>query len=158
MKSANETSRHHFVPEGARHALRDKASLSSIRRSMRADLSSAGVDDAVTFDCLVAVSEACSNALIHGRSVPDESDPVVSWRIEPSCLSFLIQDFAGREWSKTAHPSREAAEEPLPEGRVGGYGIGLMTGLMDSVDIGYRSGGTMVTMIKNLEGRGSTSP
>ena len=120
---------------------------------MRADLSSAGIDDAVTFDCLVAVTEACSNALIHGRTAPDEADPVVSWQIEPSCLSFMIQDFAGREWSKTAHPSRETPESKSAlEGKMGGYGLGLMTALMDSVDIGYRSGGTMVTMIKNLEG------
>jgi anti-sigma regulatory factor (Ser/Thr protein kinase) len=117
---------------------------------MRADLSGAGVDDAVTFDCLVAVTEACSNALIHGRSDTDEADPVVSWQIEPSCLSFLIQDFAGREWSKTAHPSREAPEGSVLESRIGGYGLGLMTALMDSVDIGHRTGGTVVTMIKNL--------
>jgi hypothetical protein len=33
-----------------------------------------------------------------------------------------------------------------------------MTALMDSVDIGFRSGGTMVTMVKNLErGRPATS-
>ncbi len=120
---------------------------------MRADLNSAGVDDAVTFDCLVAVTEACSNALIHGRGNEDEADPVVSWQIERSCLSFLIQDFAGREWSKTAHPSREAPrEETILESKIGGYGLGLMTALMDSVDIGFRSGGTMVTMVKNLEG------
>ena len=119
---------------------------------MRADLSSAGIDDAVTFDCLVAVTEACSNALVHGRTASDEVDPVVSWQIEPSCLSFLIQDFAGREWSKTAHPSREASDKESPlENKIGGYGLGLMTALMDDVDIGYRSGGTMVTMIKNLE-------
>ena len=118
---------------------------------MRADLSRAGIDDAVTFDCLVAVTEACSNALIHGRGDNDETDPVVSWRIEPSCLSFLIQDFAGREWSKNVHPSREAPETIL-DSRVGGYGLGLMTALMDSVDIGYRSGGTMVAMVKQLPG------
>jgi serine/threonine-protein kinase RsbW len=124
---------------------------------MRADLIAAGIDDAVTFDCLVAVTEACSNALIHGGGGNDEADPVVSWQIEPSCLSFLIQDFAGREWAKTAHPSREAPEvETILESRIGGYGLGLMTALMDSVDIGYRSGGTMVTMVKNLAG-GPTS-
>jgi serine/threonine-protein kinase RsbW len=121
---------------------------------MRADFSRAGIDDAVTFDCLVAVTEACSNALIHGRGDKnDEADPVVTWQIEESCLSFLIQDFAGREWSKTAHPSREAPEvETILESRIGGYGLGLMTELMDSVDIGYRSGGTVVTMVKNLPG------
>jgi anti-sigma regulatory factor (Ser/Thr protein kinase) len=123
---------------------------------MRADLSKAGIDDAVTFDCLVAVTEACSNALIHGRGGKDETDPVVSWQIEPSCVSFLVQDFAGREWSKTAHPSREAPETIL-ESRIGGYGLGLMTALMDSVDIGYRAGGTMVTMVKHLPGGPASS-
>ena len=46
------------------HPVGDKASLSGIRRRIRADLARAGVDPAKTFDCLVAVTEACANALL----------------------------------------------------------------------------------------------
>lgn len=151
MKSANETSRHHTGPGGVRYPLTDKASLSAIRRSMRAEFSRAGIDGAVTFDCLVAVTEACSNALIHGCGANEEPHSVVSWQVDPTCLSFCIQDFGGREWSKTAHPSRaQPKESSAAEDRIGGYGLGLMRGLMDQVEIGYRSGGTRVTMVKDL--------
>lgn len=122
---------------------------------MRAEFSRAGIDGAVTFDCLVAVTEACSNALIHGCGADEEPHPVVSWKVDQTCLSFCIQDFGDREWSKTAHPSRgESQESSAAEDRVGGYGLGLMKGLMDRVEIGYRSGGTMVTMVKDLAVRG----
>ncbi|MDQ3618822.1 MAG: ATP-binding protein [Actinomycetota bacterium] len=118
---------------------------------MRAEFSRAGIDGAVTFDCLVAVTEACSNALIHGCGANEEQHAVVSWQVDQTCLSFFIQDFGGREWAKTAHPSRaEPRESSAAGGRIGGYGLGLMEGLMDQVEIGFRSGGTTVTMVKDL--------
>ena len=82
----------------------------------------------------------------------------MSWRIDPTALVFCIQDFAGREWSKTAHPSRPALEDlNAGEERIGGFGLGLMNGLMDRVEIGYRSGGTMVSMVKELGSKPVTS-
>lgn len=138
-----------------RDELDDRGSLSRIRRSIRADLNAAGVDPAVAFDCLVAVTEACTNALVHGHGAGGGGVPEVTWDVEGTVARFRIRDYSTRGWSKAAHPSRDPGMDPVPpttfEDRVGGFGLELMQGLMDEVDISMRSDGTVVTMLKRLE-------
>ncbi|HEX2050485.1 MAG TPA: ATP-binding protein [Actinomycetota bacterium] len=137
-----------------RDQLEDRTSLSRIRRSIRADLNAAGVEPAIAFDCLVAVTEACTNALVHGHCAGGGGTPEVTWDVEGAVARFRIRDYSTRGWSKAAHPSRDpelerARGNPLGD-RVGGFGIELMQGLMDEVDIAARADGTVVTMLKRL--------
>ena len=144
-----------------RDELEDKGSLSRIRRSIRADLNAAGVDPSVAFDCLVAVTEACTNALVHGHCAGGGEVPEVTWDVERAVARFRIRDYSTRGWSKAAHPSRDPELERVPpnafDDRVGGFGIELMQGLMDEVDIATRPDGTVVTMLKHLERRADES-
>ena len=125
--------------------------MSGVRRRIRSDLNGAGVDDAILFDCLVAVTEACTNALMHG--VEDGGPmPQISWAIEDAEARFVVQDFAGQEWSMAVHPSGglsqlspEAAEE-----RVGGYGLTIIRELMDEVDVDVSPQGTVVSLVKRF--------
>ena len=133
------------------HELTDKASLSGIRRQIHADLNRAGVDPSCSFDCLVAVTEACTNAIVHGGNL---RTPQVSWRIDGSAARFTIEDYTREQWSRWAHPSRcngESRSVKLQKDQVGGMGLQLMRGLMDEVDIQVRPSGTTVEMIKKLE-------
>ncbi len=133
-----------------RFPLADRASLSVVRRQIRSEMTRAGVDPVASFDCLVAVTEACSNALIHGAG---DSIAQVSWEISDDRARFDIQDFSSRDWAKTEHPSRSMDLEPtLEERRVGGFGLELMRNLMDEVEIKMGSGGTRVSLVKWLEG------
>lgn len=127
------------------HRVGDKASLSGIRRRLRADLARAGVDPAKTFDCLVAVTEACTNALLHGTRSPGATPPVVGWEIDGDAIRFSVRDFSGHPWSaRAAHPSSGDGD------RIGGFGLELMRGLMDAVDIRIDAGGTVVELTKRL--------
>ena len=130
-----------------KHPLADKASLSSIRKEIRAALSKAGADPSLSFDCLVAVTEACTNALVHGHRA-DDPPPEILWEIDGHSARFYIQDYSTQEWSKTSHPSRDAEAEL--EERIGGFGLDLMRGLMDEVDIQMGSHGTTVCLVKQL--------
>ena len=130
-----------------KHPLADKASLSGVRKKIRADLSSAGADASLSFDCLVAVTEACTNALVHGHRA-DDSPPEILWEIDGHSARFYIQDYSAQQWSKTSHPSRDA--EARFEERIGGFGLDLMRGLMDEVDIQIGSHGTTVCLVKQL--------
>jgi len=130
-----------------KHPLADKASLSGIRKEIRADLSKAGADPSLSFDCLVAVTEACTNALVHGHRA-DDAPPEILWEIDGRSARFYIQDYSTQEWSKTSHPSRDAEAEF--EERIGGFGLDLMRGLMDEVDIQIGSHGTTVCLVKRL--------
>ena len=133
-------------------ALSGKSSLSGIRRQIRADLAAVGADESLAFDCLVAVTEACSNALVHGQGrSPGSAAPEISWEIEKTHARFVIVDFSTEEWSRTVHPSWDSDEIPDDMSRrIGGFGLEIMRGLMDDVDINLSDGGTEVTLTKLL--------
>jgi anti-sigma regulatory factor (Ser/Thr protein kinase) len=133
-------------------ALSGKSSLSGIRRQIRADLHAVDADESLAFDCLVAVTEACSNALVHGQArSPGSAPPEISWEITPTQARFVIVDFSTEEWSRTVHPSWDSAEIPDDMSRrIGGFGLEIMRGLMDEVDIHLSSSGTQVTLVKLL--------
>ena len=129
----------HFV-------VNDKASLSDIRHSMRGDLDRAGASEQVSFDCVVAVTEACTNALEYGMSTEERSRaPEVRWEIGAAIATFLVQDHSARRWSMAAHPSK--GEDLL---RDRGRGFEVMRGLMDEVDVQSLDGGTVVRLRKRL--------
>ncbi|MDQ3958374.1 MAG: ATP-binding protein [Actinomycetota bacterium] len=133
-------------------SLSGKASLSGIRRLIRADLSAAEADESLAFDCLVAITEACSNALLHGQGrSPGSAAPEITWEITKTQARFVIVDFSTEAWSRTVHPSWDS--DDIPEdmsARIGGFGLDLMRGLMDDVEIELGSDGTTVTMVKML--------
>lgn len=132
-----------------RFPLADKASLSSIRRAIRSDMTRAGIDSSSSFDCLVAVTEACSNALIHGPGNPIAQ---ISWEISDDRVRFLVQDYSLRDGARSDHPSRSLELEPsLEDRRIGGFGMELMRNLMDEVEIKMGPTGTMVSLVKALD-------
>jgi serine/threonine-protein kinase RsbW len=116
--------------------------VAAVRRSLRADLDHAGVKEHARFDCLVAVTEACTNALLHGHG---EATPQVSWRIDGSLASFFVEDYSKHRWAEPAHGNGDAAEA-----RTGGFGLQLMRNLMDRVDITIQADGTTVELTKRI--------
>ena len=120
--------------------LADKSTLSGIRRLIRSELNAVGVPAGPAFDCLVAVTEACTNALLHGTNGDNSQDPEISWTIGPSSARFLIKDYSNKEGA-------EPPEMEL-EPRDGGYGLPMMRKLMDSVDVEFSPRGTTVSLEK----------
>ena len=133
-------------------ALSGKSSLSGIRRQIRADLHAVGADESLAFDCLVAVTEACSNALVHGQArSPGSAPPEIGWEITKTQARFVVVDFSTEQWSRTIHPSWDSDEIPDDMSRrIGGFGLEIMRGLMDDVDIHLSRDGTRVTLVKML--------
>ena len=115
-----------------------------------------GADGAALFDCLVAVTEACTNALLHGRPRQlDDPAPVLEWVIDESKACFRIEDYSMEGWSRARHPSRKADIARVEDLQVGGLGLDLMRDLMDEVDIRAGSVGTKVFLAKNLRAEAS---
>jgi serine/threonine-protein kinase RsbW len=130
-------------PAGRSFSLGGESELTRVRRAIASDLMAAGASSEVVFDCLVAVTEACSNALRHGGS---DAAPDLSWRIERGEVCFDIRDYATVRWSGGA---RLASADGIHE-RVGGFGLELMKRLMDSVEIRTGPAGTTVGLSKRL--------
>ena len=134
-----------------RFPLDDKASVSEARKLIRAELEEAGAHPSTLFDCLVAVTEACTNALIHGTTDADRAPPVLAWSIDESRARFHVEDYSTEGWSRARHPSRPTSTATKIEDlHVGGLGLGIIHDLMDEVDIEIAAGGTRVYLAKAL--------
>jgi Histidine kinase-like ATPase domain len=137
-----------------RRAVADRASLSGIRKRIRAELAQAGADPSSSFDCLVAVTQACSHALFHGRS-PSAGGytPQIRWEIGNEKACFYVEEPPTRERrAMAAHPSRVSprVSEGERERTAEGYELDLMRGLMDEVEIDVSESVTTLRLLKRL--------
>lgn len=113
----------------------ETARLGEIRRFVEKAASDAHLGLERIFDCKVAVSEACANAMEHvgNHSLPLE----VCARLQAGRLTFIVTDSGP---FRTFCPGREDA-------RNRGLGMPLMVALMDEVSFTRaRGGGTTVSL------------
>jgi len=131
------------------HLLVDKASLSKIRKLVRADLVKVGAPPSTVFDCLVAVTEACAQAL-HGRGEKVGEPPKISWTIDRNRANFCIEDFSRLAATDKSHPKRRLHEILEQETGLKGLGQDVMSNLMDEVDVDETEDSRQVKMVKLL--------
>lgn len=94
-------------------------------------------------DLKVAISEACTNALNHGKN-PDTTYEL-TYIVNSEQLVFTVADKGvGFEPEEVKAPDLNGAQ-------LGGFGLFIIKSLMDRVEIiSERGSGTSITMIKNL--------
>lgn len=118
--------------------------VSMIRLTVTSIASRMGFDIEDIEDMKVALSEACSNAIMHG-GCGEEENFLVQFIREKKRLVISVSDF-GKGYSVQAlqNPNTEELNE-------GGLGIFIIKSLMDDVKIKTGSSqGTSITMIKHL--------
>jgi serine/threonine-protein kinase RsbW len=136
LRSADDVAFHRVIRVEA-----DTARLAEIRRFVEEAATEATLDLERIFDCKVAVSEACANAVEHagGHSLPLE----IIARLQARRLTFIVTDNGP---FRTLAPAREDA-------RNRGLGIPLMVALMDEVNFARApGGGTTVSLSVLLDG------
>jgi serine/threonine-protein kinase RsbW len=114
-----------------------KESLADIRGFIRTLAEGAGLSDQATEDLVLAVSEACANAVLHSGSRSLE----VEWRLGAEQVQVEIRD-KGIFRSRVRLPSVEGP---------GGFGIPLMAALTEELEIQEgtrRRPGTRVRLVK----------
>jgi serine/threonine-protein kinase RsbW len=114
-----------------------KESLAQIRSFIRSLAEGSGLSDRTTEDLILAVSEACANAVLHSGSRSLE----VEWRLGAERIQVEIRD-QGIFRSRVRMPSFEGP---------GGFGIPLMAALTEELDIEEgtrRRPGTRVRLVK----------
>lgn len=118
--------------------------VSMIRLTVASLASRMGFDIDDIEDMKVAISEACSNAIMHG-GCGEEENFLVQFIREESRLVISVSDFGkGYSVNNLKTPNTEDLNE-------GGLGIFIIKSLMDDVKIKTgNSHGTSITMIKNL--------
>ena len=131
------------------HVLVDKASLSKIRKLVRTDLVKVGARPAEVFDCLVAVTEACTQAL-NGRGDKLGEPSKISWTIDRGHAEFCIEDFSKLTQSPGPHPKRRIHEIIEQETGLSGIGEDVIDNLMDRVEVEETDSWRSVKMMKLL--------
>lgn len=115
------------------------SALSQVRDFVRTQCENDGLSTELCDDLLLAVSEACVNAVIHTAS----SHMNLSWRTHPDAVEILVEDEGVFE-----------RKVPVPEvDGTAGRGIPIMLAVVDEVTI--REGtpahpGTVVRFLKHL--------
>lgn len=131
------------IPASADH-------LDIVRAALYAIAGKAGFSYEEIEDMKVAVTEACSNAILHAYAgIPTEAIHI-SFMQEEHRLIISVKDY-GRsfELAETKGRSSTLHDKPLAIASVGGLGIFLMQALMDEVEV--RTGeGTEVVLIKRM--------
>jgi serine/threonine-protein kinase RsbW len=121
---------------------RDEQTVPVARHIVRNAMDQVGVDETCVYDVELALSEACTNVLLH--SGPGDQY-VVRLDLEDRLGMIRVID-VGHGFDS----ARLQAENPLPQDERG-RGLGLMQALVDRVDLTLRSeAGTIVTLEKGL--------
>lgn len=110
-------------------------SLVRVRRAIRRWLLANGVSDALTYELLVAVNEAASNAIEHAFG-PGRGSYTASVSRDERAVTLTIRD-AGK-WRE-------------PRGQYRGRGLAVIEALMDEVEVVHDQHGTVVTMKRSLD-------
>jgi serine/threonine-protein kinase RsbW len=129
---------------------RDEQTVPVARHIVRNAMDQVGVEETCVYDVELALSEACTNVLLH--SGPGDQYVV---RLDLGNRLGMIRVIDVGHGFDSA---RLQAEDPLPQDERG-RGLGLMQALVDRVDLTSRSeAGTIVTLEKALTYRDEARP
>jgi serine/threonine-protein kinase RsbW len=113
--------------------------LPDVRSFLRTCAAGAGLSEAATDDLLLAVSEACANAVLHSGSKKFD----VEWADGPRTVEVVVRDRG---------TFRRRVRVPSVDG-LGGFGIPLMTALTDRLEISEGTAADPGTRIRLLKRR-----
>ena len=121
------------------------AALAEVRSFMRDRCADGGIAGAPADDLLLAVSEACANAVLHSGSASFR----VTWQQRGGRIEVRIAD-------------EGTFDRAIPSGdRPGGNGLPLMTAVMDEISVRRgtaRRPGTEVRLVKRLSAGEERAP
>lgn len=120
--------------------------VGTVRLAISSLANSAGFDIEAVEDIKVAVSEACTNVVCHGRSNREECYEVACEVGDGRIIISIVDRAGGYDMAKYKRPVMDCA---CP--KEGGLGIFIIKALMDEVDIISELGtGTSIKMVKYL--------
>jgi serine/threonine-protein kinase RsbW len=128
---------------------REAASVPLARRLLIDAMDSAGVDSEISYELSLALSEACANAVEHGRGEQSDAYCVTTYLDGDQCRIEVTD--SGPGFRAAALPP--ALPPALPVESETGRGLFLIESLADHVRVGNRPGhgGAVVTFDKTLK-------
>lgn len=125
--------------------------LDIVRAALYAIAAKAGFPYEDIEDMKVAVTEACSNAILHAYKGNDDRGEVdVEFICLEDGLTMTVRDYGGAR-EERPEPIRTAGLQgtPISEAPIGGLGLFMMRALMDEVKVRVNNG-TEVVLTKRM--------
>lgn len=116
----------------------DPLALAGLRRRLRTWLGLRGVDEETAYDAVLALSEACANAIEH------------AYAFGTGTIRVALEDVDGE--LRIEVDDEGAWREAVPD-ESRGRGIAIMSGLMDEADVAGGPGGTRVRLARRMARR-----
>jgi anti-sigma regulatory factor (Ser/Thr protein kinase) len=124
----------------------DPKLLASIRSLVRGWVESWEIDEKTTHDVVLAVDEACTNAIRHAYEGRSDGSVELTLHAEPDYLEFQVSD-QGLPCPPECATRRPLRPQDVDELQPGGLGIQLIHEVFDEVDFcPGEGGGNCVTM------------
>ncbi len=123
--------------------------LSDIRRFLHQVLAKVQVAEAVKQEIVLAVDEACANAIIHGNQCDVSKHLQLEVAVENNQLIVHISDVGDFEQDLASHQDKDL-DELIQQRKRGGLGLKLIYTIMDSVAYTREGSRNVCTLRKQL--------
>lgn len=103
----------------------------------------AGFDEEIVDDLKIAVSEACTNAVLSNREAATDEPIAVTWQQEDGRVEIEVGD-RGSTWDPDGEPGPDDSQETSTRLVLS---MALLRSLVDKCDVAPRDGGGMSTRL-----------
>ena len=126
-----------------------RINLVEIRNFISAQVSMMPLSVREKHQVVLAIDEACSNAIIHGNNCDESKEILIELESNEKLLKVDISDI-GTAQIPLAFYRRSDVAELIRKRRKGGLGLKLMNNIMDEVTFNERGGRYFCTLIKHF--------
>jgi serine/threonine-protein kinase RsbW len=127
-----------------------RSNLSGIRRFLHSTLARLEVADPVKQEIVLAVDEACANAIIHGNDCDAAKPLLVEVEKKDGQLMVEISDVGAVTEEELENHRNKTLEELVEERSKGGLGLKLIYSLMDEVSYYSKDNKQVCSLRKKL--------
>ena len=110
-----------------------KKNLGEIRKFISDSLEEVDLDSKTKSALILAIDEACANAIIHGNNNNEKNTLEVETVVKNRSVIISISDVGGTDFSRLKHIERHI-EELVKSKSKGGMGLKLIHRIMDKVE------------------------
>jgi len=110
-----------------------RENLRQIRAFVRKALDPYAVSDTLIYNIILAVDEACANAIIHGNNCDERKSIHVELLVEELMLYVKIYDIGAYSEERLGAYDQKSLEERINDKDKGGLGLKLIHLIMDEV-------------------------
>lgn len=123
-------------------------SLATIRRFVRKKLDQLSLSDNTRYQIVLAVDEACANAIIHGNQSDASNQLELELYVANGNLTIRIWDVG--EYPRKRQPALDIKKR-IKQKRAGGLGLHLIYSFMDEVEFFHEKNYNVCQLTKELQ-------